>query len=56
MIKKQIEYWEVEVTFNVREGSYSAKTKKELEKNIRDGIGCNDMECIEAEDVRIKIK
>jgi len=56
MSTKEIEMWDVEIKFKVRKGSYSAKTKKELEKNVRDGIGCNDMECIEAEEIKVKIK
>lgn len=56
MSKKEIEMWDVEIKFKVRKGSYSAKTKKQLQKNVEDGIGCNDMECIEAEDVEVKIK
>ncbi len=48
--------WDVEIKFKVRKGSYSAKTKKQLEDNIRNGIGCNDMGCIEEEDVEVKIK
>lgn len=55
-MEKKIECWEVKVTFNVRKGSYSAKTKKELEGNVREGIGCNDMECIEAEDIKVEVK
>jgi len=55
-MKKEINCWEVEIKFNVRKGSYSAKTKKELQKNIEDGIGKTDMECIEAEDIEVKIK
>jgi len=55
-MKKEIECWEVKVTFNVRKGSYSAKDIKELKKNVREGIGKNDMECIEAEDIRVEVK
>lgn len=55
-MKKQIEFYEVEIKFIVRKGSYSAKNINELRKNIENGIGKNDMECIEAEDIEIKIK
>ncbi len=53
---KKIEFWEVKVMFNVRKGSYSAKDIKELKKNVLEGIGKNDMSCIEAEDVEIGVK
>ncbi len=54
-MEKQIKFWEVEVKFNVREGSHSAKTMQELERNVIAGIGKSDMEGIEAEDVTIKV-
>jgi len=41
---------------NVRKGSHSAKDRKQLEQCILDGIGANDMHCIEAEDVDVRIK
>ncbi len=56
MTNKEIEMWDVEIKFRVRKGSYSAKTKKELLENIENGIGNNDMNCIEEEDVEVKIK
>ena len=56
MIKKESKYWEVEIKFLVREGSHEAESKKQLEKNILDGIGKNEMNCIEAEDIKVKIK
>jgi len=56
MIKKEAEYWEIEIKFNVRKGSYEAESKKQLKKNILNGIGKNEMNCIEAEDIKVKIK
>lgn len=55
-MKKTLEFWTVTVTFNIRKGSYEAETKNQLRKNILYGIGKNDMENIEAEDIMIKIK
>ncbi len=54
-MEKNIEFWEVEVKFNVRKESNSAKTIQELERNVIEGIGKNDMNCIEAEDLEIKV-
>lgn len=56
MIKKEVNYFEVNVKFLVREGSHEAETKTELKKNILGGIGKNEMNCIEAEDIKIEIK
>lgn len=56
MSNKTIKMWDVEIKFRVRKGSYSAKTKKELLKNVKDGIGGNDMECINTEEVEVVIK
>jgi len=56
MSKKIIEFWDVNVKFVVRKNSYSAKTLKELKQNVTNGIGKNDMECIEAENIIIEIK
>lgn len=56
MSKKQIEMWDVEIRFRVRKGSYSAESKKELLRNITNGIGKNDMNCIEEEDLKVIIK
>ena len=55
-MKKTIDYWEVKVTFNIRKGSYQAKNIKQLKENVLDGIGKNDMCCIEAEDIKIEVK
>lgn len=55
-MKKQIDCWEVEIKFLVRKGSHQAETKEKLRKNVLDGIGCNDMNCIEAEDIEVKLK
>lgn len=55
-MKKEIECWEVQIKFLVRKGSSSAKTKKELQENVEGGIGCNDMNGIEAEDIEVIIK
>lgn len=55
-MEKKIEFWEVEVKFNVRKESHSAKTIQELERNVINGIGKGDMDGIEAEDVEIKVK
>jgi hypothetical protein len=54
-MEKTIDCYEVTVTFNVRKGSHEAHTLAQLKKNVRSGIGFNDMECIEAEDIKIKI-
>ncbi len=54
-MEKKIEFWEVEVKFNVRKGSHSAKTEKELERNVIEGIGKDDMNGVEAEDLTIKV-
>ena len=56
MSKKIIEFWDVNVKFVVRKNSYSAKTLKALKQNVTNGIGKNDMECIEAENIMIEIK
>ena len=56
MSKKEIEMWEVEVKFLVRKGSHEANTKKELMGNVENGIGRNEMNCIDAEDIEVKIK
>ncbi len=56
MSKKTIEFWDVNVKFIVRKNSYSAKTLEELKDNVRNGIGKNDMECIEAENITVEIK
>ncbi len=56
MSKKEVEFWDVEIKLRVRKGSHQAKTKKELKHNIENGIGCNDMNCIEDEDVEVIIK
>lgn len=55
-MKKQIEFWEVEVRFLVRKNSHAAGSKTELLKNVRGGIGANEMNCIDAEDLTIKVK
>ncbi len=54
-MQKNIEFWEVEVKFNVRKESHSAKTEQELEGNVINGIGKGDMDGIEAEDITIKV-
>ena len=56
MIKKEAEYWEIKIMFNVRKGSYEAESKKQLKQNILSGIGKNEMNCIEAEDIEVDIK
>ncbi len=56
MSKKEIDMFDVEIKFKVRKGSHYAKTKKELQENVEEGIGKNDMNCIDAEDVEVKIK
>ena len=48
--------WDIEIKFRVRKGSHSANSKKELQENVANGIGCNDMNCIEAEDIEVNIK
>ena len=55
-MEKNIEFWEVELKFNVRKKSHSAKTEQELEKNVINGIGKADMNGVEAEDLELKIK
>lgn len=55
-MKKEIDCWEVKIQFLVRKGSHDAKTKKELEGHVMEGIAGNDMNCIEAEDIEVKIK
>ena len=55
MSKKEIDMWDVEIKFRVRKESHEAFSKKQLLKNIENGIGCNDMNCIDAEDIEIKI-
>ena len=54
--KKEIEMWDVEIKFRVRKGSYEAKTKKQLAQNVLEGIGKNDMNCIEVEEMEVKVK
>jgi hypothetical protein len=54
--KKEIDFFEVAIKFLVRKGSYSAKNKQQLKQNIISGLGCNDMNCIEVEDVKVRIK
>ena len=56
MSKKEIVMWDVEIKFKVRKGSYEANTIRELKENIENGIGKDDMNCIEAEDIEVKIK
>ncbi len=56
MVKKEIECWEVEVKFLVRKGSHQADTKRLLEENVLHGIGKNEMNCIDAEDIVVKVK
>lgn len=56
MSEKKIKMFDVEIKFRVRKGSYSARSIKELKNNIKNGIGQNDMNCIEAEDIEVKIK
>jgi hypothetical protein len=56
MTKKEIEMFDVEIKFMVRKGSHESHTPKELKENIVRGIGGNDMNCIEAEDITVKIK
>ncbi len=55
-MKKEIDCWEITVTFNVRKKSHGAYSKKELLENVREGIGKNEMNCIDAEDIEVKIK
>jgi hypothetical protein len=55
-MKKAIEFWEVKVRFLVRKGSHAAATKRELIQNVRNGIGANDMNCIDAEDLSVEVK
>ncbi len=56
LVKKEIEFFEVEVKFLVRKGTPSADKKEELEQTVYQGIGGNDMNGIEAEDIKINIK
>ena len=56
MIKKEVDYFEVKIKFNVRKGSYEAESKKQLKQNILSGIGKNEMNCIEVEDIEVDIK
>lgn len=56
MSKKEIVMWDVQITFKVRKGSYQAETKKQLGDNILNGIGKNEMNCIDAEDIEVEIK
>lgn len=55
-MKKQVEFWEVTVTFLVRKGSHSAESRKQLLVNVEGGIGQNEMNCIEAEEVKVSVK
>ncbi|MHA1737893.1 MAG: hypothetical protein ACTSWD_04850 [Candidatus Heimdallarchaeota archaeon] len=56
MSKKEIQMWDVTVTFRVRKDSHEAHTKKELKENVCNGIGKNEMNCIEAEEIEVKIE
>ncbi len=55
MSKKEIDMWDVEIRFRVRKETHGAYSKKELLENIQSGIGNNDMNCIEEEDLEINI-
>ena len=56
MSKKEISCWDIEIKFRVRKNSHGAYSLKELRENILNGIGRNDMNCIDAEDIEVKIK
>ena len=56
MSKKEIEMFDVEIRFRVRKGTPGAKSVNELRKNVKGGIGCNDMNGIDAEEVEVNIK
>ena len=56
LVKKEIDFFEVEVKFLVRKGSHKAESKQKLKEIISNGIGKNEMECIDAEDIKINIK
>jgi len=53
---KEIYMFDVEINFKVRKGSYGATSIKELQETIKKGLCCNDMECVEAEDISVIIK
>lgn len=55
-MKKEVEFYEVEIKFLVRKGSHEATSERTLNTNIKRGIGGNEMNCIEAEDIEVKIK
>jgi hypothetical protein len=55
MKKFEKEYWEVKITCLVEKG-YSAMNKQQLHSNIEDGMGGNEMGCIEVKDLKINIK
>ena len=48
--------FDVEIKFRVRKYSHEAETMKQLRENIFRGIGKNEMNCIEVEDLEIKIR
>lgn len=52
----KIKCWEVEIKFLVRKDSHGAFSKKELLENVKNGIGGNDMNCIDDEDLEVVIK
>ena len=53
--RKEVEFHEVEIRFLVRKGSHGAESVKELKDNVTHGIGGNEMDGIEAEDINVKI-
>lgn len=56
MSKKEIEMWDVEIKFKVRKGSHEVDNIRQLKENIINGIGGNEMNCIDVEDVEVKLK
>ena len=56
MKTKQIEFYEVSIKFLVRKDSYNAKDKSSLKELVENGIGGNDMDCIEAENIEVQVK
>jgi len=45
----------VEIRFLVRKGSYGTKSVSELRENLEMSIGGNDMGCVSAEEISIKV-
>ncbi len=55
-MKKQIDFWEIQIKFDIRKNSYNAKNINELRKNVFKGLQEESMNNIEQENINVEIK